>query len=103
MPDEIPLPGYEEEFSIRAVQFYRNTSATERVSLGYAPMLFKKSLGRTRNNPADKGFVKTAIDNLTYPSIVCLIIQSGDDMLFSMNEPSTFWPTPESILKEFKQ
>lgn len=103
MAIEIPLEGYEDEFSIRAVQFHKNTSATERESLGYAPMLFKKSEGRTLNNPADKGFVKSAIDNLTGPSIACFVIPSNGDILFSINEPSTFWATPEAALKEFTQ
>jgi hypothetical protein len=102
MQNEIPLPGYEKDFSIRVIQFHRNTSATERESLGYAPMLFKKSEGRTLNNPADKGFVKSAIDNLTGPSIVCFVIPSNGDILFSINQPSNFFATPESALKEFK-
>lgn len=103
MQNEIPLPGYEEEFSIRAVQFHKNTSPTERVSLGYAPMLFKTTNGRSRKNPADGGFTKTAIDNLTGPSIVCLIIPSNGNMLFSINEPSTFWATPKAALKAVTQ
>lgn len=103
MAIEIPLKGYEDEFSIRAVQFYHNTSATERVSLGYAPMLFKTNNGRSRKNPADGGFTKTAIDNLTYPSIVCLIIPSNGNMLFFINEPSTFLATPEAALKSVTQ
>ena len=103
MQNEIPLPGYEEEFSIRAIMFHRNTSPTERVSLGYAPMLFKTTDGRSRKNPADGGVTKTAISNLTMRSIVCLIIPSNVKMLFSINEPSEFLATPEAALKAVTQ